>query len=93
MKTILLAGAVALGFSTGVARAEVLPDGNIPTDAKQALNAQTAPRFESVGPVAPARGPYVAPHVTPSWSNPTGQVVRGPNSAISLYAPADNGGD
>jgi hypothetical protein len=93
MRTILLPGAVALGLSTGVALAEVLPDSNIPTDAKQALNAQTAPRFETISTVAPARDRYLAPYVTPSWSNPTGQVVRGPNGAISLYASTDNGGD
>jgi hypothetical protein len=93
MRTILLTGAVALGLSTGIALGEVLPDGNILTDAKEALNAQTAPRFESIGTVASVRGRYVAPYVAPSWSNPTGQLVRGPNGAISLYAPTDNGGD
>jgi hypothetical protein len=87
MRTILLTSVVALGLSTGAALAETLLDDNIPTDAKPAPRPQAAPRFGSVGTVAPARGRYV----TPSWSNPTGQVVRGLNCAISAYAPMDNG--
>ena len=79
MRIILLTGAVALGLSTGAALAETLPYGIVPTAAKPAPSAQTALWFDSVGTVAPARGRYV----TPSWSNPTGQVVRGPNGAIS----------
>ena len=89
MRTILLTSAVALGLSTGAALAETLPDGNIPAGAKPAPSAQTAPRLDSIGTVTPARGRYV----TRSWSNPTGQVVRGPNCAISLYIPMDNGSD
>jgi hypothetical protein len=93
MRTILLTGAFALGLSTGGALAGTLPSGSVPTDAKPTPSVQTALWFDSIGAVAPARGRYVVPYVTPSWSNPTGQLVRGPNGAISLYAPTDNGSD
>jgi hypothetical protein len=93
MKTTLLASAVALGLSTGAAFAAASANGDISTAAKPASGAQTAQQFDSVGTVAPARGRYVAPYGTPSWSNPSRQVERGPNGAISLWAPSIGGGN
>jgi hypothetical protein len=87
IRTILTAGAMALGISACVACATTLPDSDVSTDAKPTAGTPTAQRFDSTGAGAPARSPYA----TPSWSNPTGQVVRGPHGAISLYAPCDCG--
>jgi hypothetical protein len=80
MKTILLASAVALALSTGAAYAAPSSNADVSTDTKPASGVQTARQFDSIGSV-----------VAPSWSNPTGQVERGPNGAISLFAPTNNG--
>jgi hypothetical protein len=87
MKIIVLASVVALGLSTGAAFASTLPGGDVSTDAS---GIQTTRQFNSIGTVPAAPRPYVH-RVVPSWSNPTGQVERGPNGTISLFAPTDNG--
>ena len=92
MKTVVLASAVALGLSTGAAFATTSTSGDVSTDATPTSCLQTARRFNSVGTLPVARQSHVR-RVAPSWSNPTGQLVRGRNGAISLYAPTDNGGD
>jgi hypothetical protein len=84
IKCILIAAAMALGIS---ACATTLPNSDASTDAKPTSGTPTAQRFDSTGTVAPARSPYA----TPSWSNPTGQVERGPHGEISRFAPCDCG--
>jgi hypothetical protein len=87
MKTILFASAVALGLSTGAAFAMASPSGDVPTQAKLAVHAETAQQSHSVGTVPALRGIYSKP----SWSNPTGQVEYGPNNTISLFGPSNGG--
>ena len=88
MKAFLLASAVALGLSTGVAFAATPPNRDAPTGPMLASRAENAQQVHSIGTVPALRGIYV----DPSWSNPTGQVEYGPNGTISLFA-ASGGGD
>ena len=88
-ETVLLACVVALGLSTGAAFAASSANGVVLTDAKAATGVQTAQRFNSIAAVPAARGHYGS--VTPSRSNPTGQVEYSRNGSISLFAPTDNG--
>jgi hypothetical protein len=93
MKTILLASAVTLAISTGAAFAATSSHGNVSTGTELTSDVQTARQFDSTGAVTGPLGRYAAPYTTPSWSNPTGQVERGPHGAISLFAPTNNGNE
>jgi hypothetical protein len=91
MKTILLASTVTLAISTCAAFAATSSHGDVSTGTELTSDVQIARQFDGAGAVTAPRGRYVAPYTAPSWSNPTGQVERGPHGAISLFAPTDNG--
>jgi len=91
MKTILLASTVTLAISTCAAFAATSSHGDVSTGTELTSDMQIARQFDGAGAVTAPRGRYVAPYTAPSWSNPTGQVERGPHGAISLFAPTDNG--
>jgi hypothetical protein len=91
MKTILLATAVALGLSSCAAPATTPWNGDASAATKPPSGVQTAHQAGRFGVFLDLRSPYEGP-VTPSWSNPTGEVERGPNGEISLWAPCGCGG-
>jgi hypothetical protein len=90
MKAILLAAAVAVGLSSCAAPSASPPKGALSTDAKPATGGDTTQLFRTMDTVPAGRGPYIG-IVTPSRSNPTGQVQYGPHGEISLFAPTDDG--
>jgi hypothetical protein len=90
MKAILLAAAVTLGLSSCAALSASPLKGAVSTDNKPATGGKTTQLFNTMETAPAGRGPYIG-IVTPSRSNPTGQVQYGPHGEISLFAPTNNG--
>jgi hypothetical protein len=83
MKTILLAGAVALGLSSGAAFAATQSNGYLYPGPMPAMGAQATQQSTDT-----SIGLYRAQ----TRPDPTGQTVYGPHGEISLWAPDLNGG-
>ena len=90
MKTILLAMLVAL-VSTVAGCAGSAQPGDAPLSASMPSGVQVANNGPGFSAFPALRSPHEGP-VYPSWSNPTGEVVRGPHGQISLFAPCGCGG-
>ena len=90
MKTMVLAGAVALGLSTGAAFASTSPSGDVSTDATPARISHTVAGAGSVLAVGPrvwaARAPRVPPPSHPARPKPP-RVGGGPKSPAPTTMP------
>jgi hypothetical protein len=91
MKTIPLAAVVAVVLLTVAGCAETAQTSAAPFSAGMPSGVQVANNGPGFSPFPALRSPVEGP-VYPSWSNPTGQVIRGPHGQISLFAPCGCGG-
>jgi hypothetical protein len=92
MKTILFAGAMALGLSTGAAFASTSSGGYLDAPAMPAASAQAVQQHPAN--TGEARSGIATYATTRTRPNPTGQTQYGPHGEISLWQPdATGGGD
>jgi hypothetical protein len=91
MKKIQLAAAVAVVLLSVAGCAGTAQTGDAPFSAGLPSGVRVANNGPGFSAFPALRSPIEGP-VYPSWSNPTGQVVRGPHGQISLFAPCGCGG-